>query len=575
MKKLLSLALTLLLSLGLSVPSSASDMGVVGSYTTVSTGSGITAAIKSDNSLWMWGTNNNYQLGNGGAGNDNYGNGNTPYPIQTVPIKIMDNVASVSCGTFHAAAIKTDGSLWTWGWGANGELGDGSTGYKHYVTTPQKIMDNVVAVSCGYNYTAAIKADGSLWTWGSNDFGQLGNGGTGNYEWDAPYQTVPAKVMESVAAVSCGDFTTAIIKTDGSLWMCGSNYYGMIGNGKSGSDANQLVPIKIMDDVVSVTTSSAVTAAVQSDGSLWAWGSNLTGSFGNGTQTGSLTPVKIMDNVVSVGGNGSTMGAIKTDGTLWMWGSNANCQLGNGGGGNIIFNYYDCQTVPIKVLDDVASVSINSHVAAIKKDGTLWVWGNNLYGQTGIGNWGINNTVKVPTQVLTGVTVPTKPSPAVAGFSDVHESDYFADAVAWAKEKGVTGGTTSTTFSPNNTVTRAQAMTFLWRAAGSPQPSSTVSPFTDVVDPDSYYYNAVLWAAEQGITTGVTATTFGTGSPVAYDQMLAFLARAAGADTSGGSWSQAAIDWATDNGLTDGLTYTAKGACPRSDVVYCLWKQLS
>ena len=233
-------------------------------------------------------------------------------------------------------------------------------------------MDNVVAVSCGYNYTAAIKADGSLWTWGSNDFGQLGNGGTGNYEWDAPYQTVPAKVMESVAAVSCGDFTTAIIKTDGSLWMCGSNYYGMIGNGKSGSDANQLVPIKIMDDVVSVTTSSAVTAAVQSDGSLWAWGSNLTGSFGNGTQTGSLTPVKIMDNVVSVGGNGSTMGAIKTDGTLWMWGSNANCQLGNGGGGNIIFNYYDCQTVPIKVLDDVASVSINSHVAAIKKDGTWY-----------------------------------------------------------------------------------------------------------------------------------------------------------------------------------------------------------
>ena len=102
-----------------------------------------------------------------------------------------------------------------------------------------------------------------------------------------------------------------------------------------------------------------------------------------------------------------------------------------------------------------------------------------------------------------------------------------------------------------------------------------MSPFSDVSDPSAYYYNAVLWAAEQGITTGVTATTFGTGSPVAYDQMLAFLARAAGADTSGGSWSQAAIDWAADNGLTDGLTYTAKGACPRSDVVYCLWKQLA
>ena len=575
MKKILSLLLTLVLCFGLTVPAMASDTGAVGSYTTVSAGGGMTAAIKSDNSLWMWGANDNYELGNGGNGNDNYGNGNTPYPIQTVPVKIMDDVVSVSCGTFHVAAIKTDGSLWTWGWGANGELGDGRTGYDHHVATPQKIMDNVVAVSCGYNYTAAIKTDGSLWTWGSNGFGQLGNGGTGNYEWDVPYQTVPAKVMEGVAAVSCGDYTTAIIKTDGSLWMCGSNYYGMIGNGKSGYDANQLLPIKIMDNVVSVTTSSSVTAAVQSDGSLWAWGDNRNGSFGNGTQTGSLTPVKIMDGVVSVSGNGSTIGAIKTDGTLWMWGSNASCQLGNGGGGNATYNYHDIQTVPVKILDNVTSVSINTHVAAIKTDGTLWGWGSNLYGQVGIGSWGTNNTVKFPTQILTNVSIPAKPSPTVAGFNDVHEGDYYAYAVAWAKDSGITGGTTATTFSPSATVTRAQAVTFLWRAAGSPQPSTTVSPFSDVTDPSAYYYNAVLWAAEQGITTGVTATTFGTGSAVAYDQMLAFLARAAGADTGSGSWSDAAISWAADNGLTDGLTFTAKAACPRSDVVYCLWKQLS
>lgn len=98
-------------------------------------------------------------------------------------------------------------------------------------------------------------------------------------------------------------------------------------------------------------------------------------------------------------------------------------------------------------------------------------------------------------------------SPAVAGFSDVHGSDCFADAVAWAKD------------------------------------------------------------------TGVTATTFGAGSSVAYDQMPAFLTRVSGADTNGGRWSQAAIDWAADNGLTDGLTFTAKGACPRSEVIYCLWKQ--
>ncbi len=166
-------------------------------------------------------------------------------------------------------------------------------------------------------------------------------------------------------------------------------------------------------------------------------------------------------------------------------------------------------------------------------------------------------------------------STTVAGFSDVHESDYFADAVKWAKDEGITGGTTPTTFSPSRTVTRAQAVTFLWRAAGKPEPASLTSPFTDVSDPGAYYYKAVLWAAEQGITKGLSASTFGTGSTLAYDQMLAFLARAADADTGSGGWSQAALDWAAENGLTDGLNITAKGACPRSDVVYCLWKQLA
>ena len=163
----------------------------------------------------------------------------------------------------------------------------------------------------------------------------------------------------------------------------------------------------------------------------------------------------------------------------------------------------------------------------------------------------------------------------VAGFSDVHAGDYFAEAVAWAVNAGITTGTSATTFSPEATVTRAQAMTFLWRAAGSPEPAATSSPFADVADQSAYYYKAVLWAAEQGITNGVSATSFGTDSPVTYDQMLAFMARAAGADTGSGDWSQAAIDWAAENGLTDGLTFSAKSICPRSDVVYCLWQQMA
>ncbi|HIU44122.1 MAG TPA: S-layer homology domain-containing protein [Candidatus Ventrousia excrementavium] len=163
----------------------------------------------------------------------------------------------------------------------------------------------------------------------------------------------------------------------------------------------------------------------------------------------------------------------------------------------------------------------------------------------------------------------------VAGFSDVNVDDYYADAVQWAVENGVTTGTSATAFSPDATVTRAEAVTFLWRAAGSPEPAAASSAFSDVADPGAYYYKAVLWAAEQGITNGVGGGRFDLNATLAYDQILAMLCRAAGGDASGSDWSSAAVSWAASNGLTDGLDFAAQDNCPRSDVVYCLWMQLA
>lgn len=176
--------------------------------------------------------------------------------------------------------------------------------------------------------------------------------------------------------------------------------------------------------------------------------------------------------------------------------------------------------------------------------------------------------------LLTGAAALPGYAANVGSFQDVSTTDYYAPAVEWAVEEGITAGTSSLTFSPQDTVTRAQAVTFLWSAAGRPEPKSAASPFTDVADPALYYYKPVLWAVENGITAGVGENRFGPELPLAYDQIFMFLCRAVGDEPGPGDWSDAAVRWARSVGLSDGLTFSAKDDCPRADVVYCLWKEL-
>ena len=120
---------------------------------------------------------------------------------------------------------------------------------------------------------------------------------------------------------------------------------------------------------------------------------------------------------------------------------------------------------------------------------------------------------------------------------------------------------------------RCQAVTFLWRAAGQPSPTDTYNPFADVSAGD-YFYNAVLWAVQQGITAGISATEFGPYRTLERDQLLTFLCRAAGAQAGGDNWSELAVNWAGGRGMLAGVpgVFSAKESCPRRDVVYYLWK---
>ena len=172
---------------------------------------------------------------------------------------------------------------------------------------------------------------------------------------------------------------------------------------------------------------------------------------------------------------------------------------------------------------------------------------------------------------------------ATINFRDVNQSDYYYDAVQWAVEKGITEGTSATTFSPDASCTRAQMVTFLWRAAGSPAPKSTVNPFTDVSASD-YYYNAVLWAVENGITTGVSADRFAPGATVSRAQTVTFLYRANGSPAANGAgFSDVAADeyyanavaWAVRSGITTGTgngKFTPNAPCTRGQIVTFLYR---
>ena len=169
-------------------------------------------------------------------------------------------------------------------------------------------------------------------------------------------------------------------------------------------------------------------------------------------------------------------------------------------------------------------------------------------------------------------------------FVDVSASDYYYDAVLWAVGKGITGGTSATTFDPNGNCTRAQAVTFLWRAAGSPAAKSAVMPFTDV-KAGSYYYDAVLWAVENGITEGTSDTTFSPDATCSRAQIVTFLWRANGSPVASGNsdftdvaadaYYAAAVTWAEKNGVTGGIgggLFGSGNNCTRAQIVTFIWR---
>lgn len=295
-----------------------SPVQVAGDNWSKITGTNASIAIKTDGTMWSW----------GGNFNGSQGQNDTVTRSSPVQIGALNTWKTASSVNPISAAIKTDGTLWMWGTNGDGQLGQNNT---INVSSPVQVgaLTNWNEVSSGYA-CFAIKTDGTLWSWGKNTAGQLGVNNTANSS--SPVQVGALTTWYQVSG--SGDFFCLAIKTDGTLWAWGSNNNGQLG---LGDIVNRSSPVQ----VGSLTTWANVSAgsnfnfcaAIKTDGTIWSWGDNTFGQLGQSDTVSRSSPVQVgaltnWEIVSATETNGCR--AIKTDGTLWSWGANGSGQLGLG-----------------------------------------------------------------------------------------------------------------------------------------------------------------------------------------------------------------------------------------------------
>jgi alpha-tubulin suppressor-like RCC1 family protein len=274
----------------------------------------------------------------------------------------------------HSFEIR-NGTLWGWGNNSQGQLGDGSVTRR---TTAVQIgtAANWLSVASGGYHAVAIKSDGTLWAWGRNDLGQVGNG-------TLTQKTTPVQIGTGThwVSVAAGTYQTFALKSDGTLWAWGFNAFSQLGDGTT-TDRNSPGQVGTATNWVKITAGDRYTVALRSDGTLWAWGYNPFGQLGDGTVLNKTAPVQVgtATDWVTVTAGGEHTLAIKSNGTLWAWGANTYGQLGDG--------TVAPKTSPVQIGSATNWVTLTvgtTHTLALKSDGTLWCWGRNNSGQLGDG----------------------------------------------------------------------------------------------------------------------------------------------------------------------------------------------
>lgn len=440
----------------------------------VSAGGELTAAVKKDGTVWCWGNNEYGQLGNGSrhgsskpvqvrnlknivdvsAGYsfvlalDKFGyvwlwgediGSNPRAPVyRSLPIKIagLTNVKSIGAG-MAATVLKKDGTVWTWGSNEYGQLGNGYFGWKQLSKSPHKIstLSNIVSISSGNCSTAAVRSDGTVWCWGDDSSGGLGD----NSCYDSP-KPVQVKNLTGVVQAACGRIHTLAIKDDGSVWAWGNNWFGQIGDGTI-SVLPMPLAVQGISDVKKVSSGLGHTLALKNDGTLWGWGDTQSSQLDFQQlwpKVFTYKPIQLhkMDHVKDIAAGEAYSLALKDDGTVWGWGQNSRGQLGNGS------NQYSDIPVKAKGLSNVVQITANqANSLALKKDGTVWFWGESAMNYAGNGRKG-DSFLPVKAQGVSGIIAiasDIKHSAALKKDGTVlyWELDFDTDRVVLKKVPGI------------------------------------------------------------------------------------------------------------------------------------------
>ncbi len=343
-------------------------VGTDNNWTGMSAGYDHSIALKSGGSLWGWGFNTDGQVGDGTTADKKM-------PAQ---IAIGQTWTSITSGGDHNLALQANGTLWAWGWNGYGKLGDGSAVSSRLSPVQIGTEPNWKAIATGSDHSLALKSNGTLWSWGRNTFGRLGDGSTTNR--NSPVLIGNDNTWVDIAASLGSSFG---LKADGTGWSWGMNNYGQLGNGVNTNHYSPVQTSNKIDGWLTVSTGENFCAGVKLDGTLWSWGKNDHGQVGMGTSVNQSGPVQIgVDNkwVSVVSGESHSLG-LKANGTLWSWGANSEGQLGDGTTND--------RNGPVQIGTDANWTSIAAaynHSLALKANGTLWSWGKNNAGQLGLGN---------------------------------------------------------------------------------------------------------------------------------------------------------------------------------------------